>query len=342
MTSFFSKRFTVGDRDIGAGAPVFIIAEAGVAHFGSLEKAKALVDLAVSADVDAVKFQVYKTEELISKESEEWIERLKTKELPYEAFREIREYCARKEILFFATAHDEPSLECLESLDLPLYKIGSGELSNWPFLKKVALKGKPVILSTGMYALEDVRKALSVFIDAGNPDLAVLHCITSYPTPPSEVNLRAMETIHKCFDVITGYSDHTQGFHFPVAATAFGARIIEKHISLDFNVPNAQDWKVSCGRGDLSLMVRQIRDIEQGLGSGVKAPAKSEQASLSWALKSLVAAREISEGEVITEALLRVKRPGNGISPACIDDVIGKKAKVKILKDSLILWEHLT
>lgn len=339
--SFFSKHFTVYNRKIGANAPVFIIAEAGVAHFGSMEKALALVDLAVSAKADAVKFQVFKTEELISTESEEWIDRLKPKELPFNAFREIRDYCSDKGILFFATAHDEPSLEYLETLKIPLYKIGSGELGNLPFIKKIALKGKPIILSTGMYSLEDVGKALSVFQEAGNPDLAILHCITSYPTPPADVNLKAIGSIFEQLDVITGYSDHTQGIHFPVSAVALGARVIEKHISLDFNVPNAQDWKVACGPDDLHLMIGQIRDIEQGLGSGVKNPTESEQNSLSWALKSLVAARDISKGEVITRALLQAKRPGNGISPEHIDDVIGKKAKVKILKDSLVLWEHL-
>jgi N,N'-diacetyllegionaminate synthase len=326
---------------VGQDEPVFIVAEAGVAHFGSLEKAKALVDLAVSAQADAIKFQIFRTNELISSESKDWQDRLRSRELPYESFRQIKRYCEGKNIIFFATAHDEPSLEYLNSLDVPVYKIGSGEVANWPFLKKVASMGKPVILSTGMYKMEEIGDALSIFEKAGNLDVAVLHCVTLYPTPPLEVNLRAMETIRKNFDVMVGYSDHTQGFHFPLAAAALGARIIEKHITLEFNVPNAQDWKVSCGPDDLSLMVQQIRDIESGMGTGMKAPGEAERQSLTWARKSLVASRDIATGEVIEMSMVCAKRPGSGISPAFMNEVIGKRAKVNIKKDSVIQREQL-
>lgn len=341
MTLEFSKSFTIGNCGIGQDLPVFIVAEAGVAHFGSVEKARALVDLAVTAKADAVKFQVFRTSELVSRESKEWIERLRPKELPFEAFQTIEAYCREKGIIFFATAHDEPSLEFLDSLDVPVYKIGSGEVGNWPFLKKIVSRNKPVILSTGMYTMEELSEALAIFAEAGNPDVAVLHCVTQYPTPPSEVNLLAMKTIRENFDVIVGYSDHTQGFHFPLAAVSLGAQVVEKHITLDFNVPNAQDWKVSCGPEQLPIMVKQIRDIEAGLGSGVKAPGEAERLSLSWARKSLVAVRDISQGEVITPGMLSAKRPGNGISPAHMDEVIGKKAKLNIQKDTAIQWEQL-
>lgn len=342
MSNFnFNQTFTIQGREIGKSKPVFIIAEAGVAHFGSLDKAKQLVDIAVGSGADAVKFQIFKTNALVSVESEEWRNRLKTRELPYEAFKEIQVYCKEKGIIFFATAHDEPSLEFLDSLDVPAYKIGSGEVSNWSFLEKVASKKKPVILSTGMYTLGDIGEALKVIAKTGNPDIAVLHCVTSYPTPPSEVNLRAMDTIRDTYDVIVGYSDHTNGFHFPLAAAALGASIIEKHITLDFNVPDAQDWKVSCGSEDFPVMVEQIREIEAGLGTGIKALTKSELSSINWARKSLVAIEDIFEEEIIELKKLGAKRPGFGIMPSDIDKVIGKKAKKTIKKDALIKWEYL-
>jgi sialic acid synthase SpsE len=341
MAAKFSRNFTIAEREIGVDQAVFIVAEAGVAHFGSVEKAKALVDMAVAAQADAVKFQMFNTRELISKESKDWIERMQSKELPLEAFREIRDYCSEQRIIFFATAHDEPSLESLDSLQVPVYKIGSGEIENWPFLRRVASRNKPVIFSTGMYTLEQIETALGVFAETGNSMVAVLHCVTQYPTPASNVNLKAMEAIRSNFDVLVGYSDHTQGFHFPIAAVALGAKIIEKHISLDFNIPNAQDWKVSCGPEDLRAMVHQIREIESGLGSHVKVPGEGEIKNLSWARKSLVAACDISKGEVITVNMLCTKRPGDGISPARIDEVVGRRANINIERDKLIRWEQL-
>jgi N-acetylneuraminate synthase/N,N'-diacetyllegionaminate synthase len=339
--SYFSQSFSIGHRRVGIDAPVFIVAEAGVSHFGSLEKAKRLVDLAVSSGADAVKFQIFKTGELISHESEDWIDRLRSKELPFEAFKEIQDYCKGQDILFFATAHDEPSLAYLEALDVPVYKIGSGEVENWPFLAKVASKKRPVILSTGMYSMAMVERALKVFKDTGNPEVAVLHCVTQYPTPPSEVNLRVIETIRETFHIITGYSDHTQGHHFPLAAAALGAKIIEKHITLEFDIPNAQDWKVSCSHHDLPVMIQQIREIEKGMGSGIKTVSQGEHKSLLWARKSLVAAVDIPADRVIERSMLCTKRPGTGISPASLEDVIGKISKVNIEKDTLLRWEQI-
>ena len=341
MSKKFSKVFSIGHRKIGYGQPAFIVAEAGVAHFGSLEKAKALVDMAVAAKADAIKFQIFRTNELISKESSDWIERLRPKELPFEAFRYLQAYCHKKSIIFFATAHDELSLKYLDNLNVPVYKIGSGEVENWPFLEKIASRNKPVILSTGMYTMEQIGQALAIFEKAKNLDLAVLHCVTRYPTPSFEVNLYAMETIRSKFGVIAGYSDHTEGFHFPVTAVALGAKVIEKHISLDFNILDAQDWKVSCGPEDLPRMVRQIREIEAGLGSGDKTPSDAEKTNLSWARKSLVAARDILRGEVIASDMLRTKRPGGGISPARIQEVIGKRARINIKNDKMIHWREL-
>jgi N,N'-diacetyllegionaminate synthase len=338
----FSKRINVSNRMIGDDYPAFVIAEAGVAHFGDPMKALKLVDMASDAGADAIKFQIFRTEDLISTESMEWRNRLKTKELPCESFKEIQAYCKSRNIIFFATAHDEGSLEFLDTLDVPVYKIGSGEVENWPFVKEIASRKKPIILSTGMYRLEEVSHALSIMAEAGNRDVIVLHCVTLYPSPPHLVNLKAMDTIRKAFHVLVGYSDHTQGFHFPLAAVARGACMVEKHITLDFNVPDAQDWKVSCGPADFPVMVKQIRQIEEGLGSGIKMPSEDELSSLNWARKSLVAKEDISKGTVIGENLLCTKRPGSGIPPSDMEKVIGKKARVKIGKDELIKWEHLT
>jgi N-acetylneuraminate synthase/N,N'-diacetyllegionaminate synthase len=337
----FKHSISIGNRIIGKGSSVFIIAEAGVSHFGNLKKAFKLVDLAASGGADAVKFQIFRADHLISAESQEWLNRLKTKELPYEAFEEIQAYCRRREILFLATAHDEPSLEFLDGLEVPAYKVGSGEVGNWSFVKKVATKGKPVILSTGMYKLREVGQALSLFAEEGNREVVVLHCTTLYPSLPHVVNLKAIDTLREKFNVLVGYSDHTRGFHFPLAAVARGACVVEKHIALEFNVPDAQDWKVSCGPTDFHLMVEQIREVEAGLGSGVKLPSKAEMSSLKWARKSLAAKQDIAEGSILTADMVCAKRPGSGISPSILNKVIGKRARVKIRKDRLIKWEQL-
>ncbi len=341
MSFKFSQSFSCGTKIIGAGGRVFITAEAGVAHFGDVSKAYKLIELATEAHVDAVKFQIYRTDNLVSASSGEWKDRLRSKELDYKIFVELKKYCETKNVLFFATAHDEESLDFLTTLDVPVFKIGSGELRNIPFITKIAKLNRPVFLSTGMYNLDDISLVLKIFEDAQNPNICVLHCITAYPTPPEDVNLKAINTIAKHFQVMSGYSDHTEGFHFSLAAVALGAKVIEKHITLDFDVPNAQDWKVSCGVHNLSEMVMQIRDIEKGLGDGQKKVAVSEEQSILWARKSIVAARGIATGETITEQMLAYKRPGTGIAPNEIYNVVGKKAKKPIRSDLLIQWSSL-
>lgn len=338
----FYSSFQIDNRAVGENAPVYIVAEAGVSHFGDEEKALRLVDLAVEAEADAVKFQVFDIDALFSVELSEWRERLGPRQLSYDAFCRIRSYCLDKGITFFATAHDEPSLEFLSGLHVPAFKVGSGEVGNWRFLRKVASLGKPLFFSTGMYRQDQISKALQVIEATGNKQVAVLHCVTRYPTPPDEVSLGNIALIHKKYGVITGYSDHTSGYHFPLAAAALGARIIEKHISLDFNVPNAQDWKVSCGPDDFRKFIRQVREIEAGLKARVNGPTSGEIDNLSWAGKSLVAARDISAGATIRSEDIATKRAGGGgIPPYCIDDVIGRKAKQHILRDKTINWEQL-
>ncbi|MFN4310054.1 MAG: N-acetylneuraminate synthase family protein [Ferrovibrio sp.] len=337
----FSDQFSIEGRLVGRDCPVYVIAEAGVAHFGSEEKAYRLVDLAADAGADAVKFQIFDVDALISNALPDWRERLSDRQLPYEAFQRIQSYCRSKGITFFATAHDEPSLQFLSTLDTPIYKVGSGEVGNWPFLRRVASLGKPLIFSTGMFQRAQISEALSVLRETGNPDIAVLHCVTRYPTPPEEVSLGNMLWIRENHRVITGYSDHTRGFHFPLAAAALGARIIEKHITLDYDVPNAQDWKVSCGPGDLGIFIQQLREVEAGLDARPLGPTAGERDSLIWASKSLVPVRDLPAGSVLQASDLVGKRPGTGIPPSRLDEIIGKAIKVDLAKDQVIQWEHL-
>jgi len=337
----WNKEIKISKTAIGEDKPIFIVAEAGVAHFGNLEKAFKLVDLAVDAKASAVKFQIFQTDELISSRSPEWRDRYRSKELKPEDFLKLRDYCRERSIIFLATAHDDSSLAQLDKLSVPAYKIGSGEVHNWPFIAKIARRKKPILLSTGMYSMDDIRMALEVISAEGNPNVVVLHCITAYPTPPDKVNLNALRSIRRTFGCITGYSDHTTGYHFPLAAAALGAKVIEKHITLDFNIPNAQDWKVSCGPETLPQMIEEIRQIEQGLGTGVKEPQELERESLKWARKSITAAVDIIPDEVVTADKITMKRPGTGIPPSKLKQVIGRKARSFIKNDTLILWEQL-
>jgi N,N'-diacetyllegionaminate synthase len=334
--AMFNSRFSIEGRPVGEGAPVYIIAEAGVAHFGSEEKALRLVDLAASAGVDAVKFQIFDVKAMISAESAEWRERLGSRQLPYAAFRRIQAYCREKGLTFFATAHDEPSLDYLTSLNVPAYKVGSGEVGNWPFLAKVASRGKPLIFSTGMYLQDQVAEALQAVAETGNRDVAVLHCVTDYPAAPSDIALGNVALIRDRFQVITGYSDHSAGWHIPLAAVAMGASVVEKHITLDYNVPNAQDWKVSCGPDNLAAFVSQVRDIEAAVTSRPDGPAANELRSMLWASKSLVTRRAIATGEAIQADDLVAKRPGGGIPPSRMSEVVGRVATKPLDNDVVI------
>ena len=338
----FRKIVRLGNREIGQGKPIFIIAEAGVNHFGSLQKAKALVDLAVDSGADAFKTQLFKTNKLISKESPQWRQRLKTKELSHEKIKRIKDYCDKKNIIFLATGHEEESVDFLESLSIPAFKIGSGEVSNWSYIDHVARKGKPIILSTGMYTLEDVETALKHIQKQGNNNVIVLHCVTRYPAKPAEIQLKAMDLLREKFNLPVGYSDHTEGWEIPLAAAAREACVIEKHITIDRNVPDAQDWKVSCGPDDFPLFVRAVRRVEEALGRQQKLPGKAEIESKEWARKSLVAKTKIPPKTIITREMLCTKRPGTGISPELIDEIIGKVSIKNIKADHLIKWEDIS
>jgi N,N'-diacetyllegionaminate synthase len=337
----FSQSLTIGDRQIGPDHPCFVIAEAGVAHLGNFEKAIALVDLAVRSRADAVKFQIFDVDAMFSDEAGEWRERMGDRCLSFSQFSELQHYCQQSGIIFFATAHDQKSFEFLGTLGVPLLKIGSGELWNWPFITLIAQQQKPTILSTGMADLEDVRAAVALFRKAQNPHLALLHCVTSYPTPPEDVNLRAINLLRREFETVTGYSDHTEGYHVPLAAVALGATIIEKHIAMDFGLEEAQDWKVSCGPSNLDLFIRQIRDIEAANGQEKKEPNETEIKNRTWARKSLVALRDLKSAQVLSREDLGAKRPGTGIPASELDNVVGRRLNMALEKNSVIRWDCL-
>lgn len=320
---------------------VLIIAEAGVNHNGSLDIAKRLVDEAADAGVDIVKFQTFKAEKLVSKSAKqaEYQQRnmgktddsqysmLKKLELSPLQHEELIDYCREKGIRFFSTAFDMDSIEYLHSLNLGLWKIPSGEITNYPYLRKIAQYGEPVILSTGMCELSDIEAAIQVLLSYGlqKKQITVLHCNTEYPTPMRDVNLKAMLEIERKFGVAVGYSDHTEGIEVPIAAVALGATVIEKHFTLDKNM-NGPDHKASLEPQDLRAMVKAIRNIEQALGSGHKVISASERKNIEVARKSIVAACPIRKGDLLTDENLTVMRPGNGISPMRWEEVIGTYA----------------
>ncbi len=329
---------------------VFIIAEAGVNHNGSLELAKKMVDVAKESGATAVKFQTFKAEKIVSKyaqkaeyqkkttgSDESQLEMIKKLELSYENFEELFNYCKEKGILFMSTPFDIDSARFLYDLGMEVFKIPSGEITNYPLLKEIGSYKKPIILSTGMANLGEIEDAIDVLERFGTKreNIIVLHANTEYPTPVEDVNLKAMLTIKEAFKVRVGYSDHTLGIEVPIAAVAIGAVAIEKHFTLDKNMPGP-DHKASLEPHELKAMVEAIRKIEKALGNGIKKPSKSEVKNIKVARKSIVAAREIKKGEVFTEENLTVKRPGTGISPMRWKEVIGKVAKRDFKKDEVI------
>lgn len=338
----FAASFEIAGRRVGAGAQCLVIAEAGVNHFGDMDAAFRLVDMAIEAGADIFKIQHFKTDVLVGSSAPEWRERLRSKELSDAQVLAIRDYCDCKGIIFMCTAHDEVALEFLDrKAGVPAFKVGSGEIGNWPSLERMAARGKPIILSTGMYGMDDVVQALAAIERGGGREVAVLHCVTAYPTDPAQVNLAAMASIRSVFSGPVGYSDHTEGTAVPLAAVALGAEIVEKHITLVRDVPNAQDWKVSCDPGNFARFVADIREIEKARGGGAKALAACEKAALRWARKSLTAVRDIAAGTVLTEDMLIAQRPGDGLAPHRIGDVVGRRARVAIAAGTPISQEHL-
>ena len=327
-------------------SPVFIIAEAGVNHNGSVEVAKKLVDVAVQSGANAIKFQTFKTENLVTKDArkasyqkqttnvqETQLEMLKKLELNYEQHLEIADYCKNVGITFLSTPFDFESVDLLEQFQIPAYKISSGDLTNLPFLEYIARKNKPLILSTGMASLGEVEEAVDTIHTAGNQQLVLLHCTSNYPTVYPDVNLKAMLTLKNAFQLPVGYSDHTLGIEVPIAATALGACVIEKHFTLDRNLPGP-DHRASLEPDQFKQMVIGIRNVEAALGDGIKRCRDTEANVKEVARKSIVAVRDLAKGEVLSRDVLGFKRPGTGLPPKFIEFLVGKKIKRNVAKDS--------
>lgn len=327
---------------------VYIIAEAGVNHNGSFALACKLVDAAKEAGADCIKFQTFKSENLVSRSAKKaeyqkkttgdssQQDMLKKLELSFDEFIQLKSYCEKVGICFLSTPFDFDSIDFLNSIDMPFWKIPSGEVTNLPYLLALAKTGKPVVMSTGMCTLQEIRAAIDVLKANGTTEIKLLHCNTEYPTPFEDVNLKAMQTMRDEFHLEVGYSDHTKGIEVPVAAVALGATIIEKHFTLDRNM-EGPDHKASLEPQELAEMVCSIRNIEEALGSGDKTPSPSEKKNIAVARKSIVAKTKIKAGDTLTEDNVTVKRPGTGISPMKWFEVLGTKAVKDFDEDELII-----
>ncbi|WP_353663233.1 N-acetylneuraminate synthase [Hydrogenimonas sp. SS33] len=316
---------------------VFVIAEAGVNHNGKIELAKKMIDAAAEAGADAVKFQTFKTENLVSKKAEKaeyqktttdrdesQFDMIKRLELDVDTHYELMEYCNRKGIMFLSTPFDIDSIALLDRMGLDIFKIGSGEITNLPYLRAIGKLGKRVILSTGMADIGEIEDALDILIQSGTAKekITILHANTMYPTPMEDVNLKAMQTIACTFGCDVGYSDHTLGIEVDIAAVALGAKVIEKHFTLDKSM-EGPDHKASLEPHELKAMVTAIRNIEKALGNGIKKPSPSEIPNIAIARKSIVASRPIKKGEILTSDNITAKRPANGLSPMRWDEIVG-------------------
>jgi N-acetylneuraminate synthase len=332
---------------------VFVIAEAGVNHNGSLDLAVRLIDAAKASGADAVKFQTFRADQLAARSahkapyqerttanSESQFEMLQRLQLDAEAHRRLIHHCRNVGIQFLSSPFDTQSADLLATMNVPLYKVPSGEITNLPFLQHLARKSKPLILSTGMSTLGEVEEAVQVLQAAGTTQLTLLHCVTEYPAPYDEVNLRAMQTLKAAFGLPVGYSDHTSGIEIAIAAVALGAEVIEKHFTLDRSLPGP-DHSASLEPVELRQMVTAIRHVEAALGTGIKAPAPCELPNISVARKSVVAARTLPTGHQLATGDLEIKRPGYGLAPKLLPALIGRTLRASVAKDEIINWDHL-
>jgi len=338
------KKIKIENKLIGGSEPCFVIAEAGINHNGDIELAKKLVDIAVGTRADAIKFQTFKAEKLLSKNiavpqnvksTESFFEMIRKLELSDKDYCELSEYCKEKGIIFMSTPLDNRSVDLLDNIGVPVFKIASCDLDNLSLLKYIANKRKPIVLSTGMGTISEVGEAVDVIKSTGNDNLILLHCVSAYPPKVEEVNLRAMETLRIAFKLPVGYSDHTIGIDIALAAVALGAKVIEKHFTLDKKM-EGPDHAVSADPEDLKNLIFGIREIEKALGTGVKAPSKDEVVIIKSFRRSIVANIDIKKGEIIASEMLSAKRPGTGLSPKYFDFVIGKQSRRDIKEDELI------
>ncbi|MEA3321199.1 MAG: N-acetylneuraminate synthase [Bacillota bacterium] len=340
----------IGNRYIGEDSATFIIAEAGVNHNGSIDIAKELIDAAATAGADAVKFQTFNSEKLASKFvqqakyqkentgiEESQVEMLKRLELSYKDHILLKRYCEKKGIEFLSTPFDIDSAKFLKGLGVDAFKIGSGDLNNIPYLIELDKLGLPVLLSTGMSNLSEIEESVSVLKES---DFALLHCTSNYPTPYEDVNLKAIQSLKRVFLKIVGYSDHTNGIEISIAAVTLGAKIIEKHFTLDRSMPGP-DHKASLEPNELKKLVESIRNTEKSLGDGIKRCMPSEIATREVARKSLVVTKDLEPGDILTDDTVTIKRPGNGLEPKYYSIIKGKSIKRSIKKDEVIQWNDV-
>jgi len=345
------KKITLGSRVIGTDEPCLIIAEAGVNHEGDVDKGKRLIDAARQAGADAIKFQSFQADKLVTEACElapyqrqssraykSQYAMLKDFELSRADVTDLYRYAAKNDILFLSTPFDYESLALLNELNIPAFKIGSGEITNLPFLARVARQGKPVILSTGAATLGEIEEAVGAIRTGGTDNLVLLHCVSSYPAKTHELNLRVIKTLEQAFRVPVGFSDHSRGINMAVAAVALGARVLEKHITLDTRYPGP-DHKASLEPEEFEELVLAIRDVEGALGDGIKKPTPDEEEIKSVVRKSVVARVDIAANTILTEDMLELKRPNTGIQPKYLRSIIGKKVSCNVEKDQAITWD---
>lgn len=348
------KEISINGKKIGPKSPIFLVAEAGVNHNGKLNLAKKMIDIAIEAKVDAIKFQTFSTEKLLlkttpkikyQKENEEdqenFYDMLKKYELTIEDFKILKNYCKEMGLIFLSTPFDEISVKWLEDLNISVFKIGSGDMNNFPLLKLICSKKKPIFLSTGMATLEEVIESVN-FIKSNNiEDIVIFQCTTNYPANYEEINLNVIDTYRKVFpNNIIGFSDHSLGFEASIGAAAKGVKVIEKHFTINKEM-DGPDHKASLNPRELKEWVKHIRNLEKSLGDNKKFPSKNEQEIAKIARKSIVTIRDIKKGDVLTAQNIDIKRPGTGIPPKFFEEIIGKKVKDDITKDSVLCWDDL-
>jgi N,N'-diacetyllegionaminate synthase len=344
-------KILIGNKGVGEGYSTFIIAEAGVNHNGSLKLAKTLIYTAKESGADAVKFQTFKTEDLVTKNAEKTeyqkksttensqYEMIKKLELSKNDFRELAKYADKNDIIFLSSPFDLGSVDLLDEIGIPAFKLGSGEITNFSLLEHVATKGRPVILSTGMATMNEIGEAVKLFNDNAN-DLILMHCVTSYPAKIEDINLKVIETLRSTFKLPVGFSDHTLEIQMPQAAVALGSCIIEKHFTIDKNL-DGPDHKASLEPNEFTEMVESIRNVEKCLGNGKKRLTKEEIEIKKIVRKSIVAKYDIRRGTILNKDMLDIKRPGTGIKPKYIHQLIGKELNENVKKDSLIKWDQM-